>query len=205
MEIEKRLRDLRQTGDLTGTATLALRTYGPEIMGFLCAIHREENDAADVFSSFCHDMWVGLPKFAWESSFRTWAYVLARHASLRARKKNSRRARVERVASQPSKLGEIEARVRTDTLAFLKTQARDRFRTLREGLSEEDQLLLVLRVDRQLDYKDLARILSEPTALLDDDALKREAARLRKRFQLVKANLREAGRAAGLVATTDEA
>jgi RNA polymerase sigma-70 factor, ECF subfamily len=204
MEIDRRLRELWAASDLTATATLALRTYGPEIMGFLHATHRDEADAADVFSSFCHDMWVGLPKFAWHSSFRTWAYVLARHASLRARRKSGRRSRVERVASRPSELGKVEARVRTDTLAFLKTEVRDRFRALREGLLEDDQLLLVLRVDRQLDYKDIARVLAEPGAVLSDDELTREAARLRKRFQLVKAMLRKAGREAGLV-TTDEA
>lgn len=58
----------------------------------------------------------------------------------------------------------------------------------------------MLRVDRQLAWTDLARVLHEDDdAALEGKALEREAARLRKRFQLVKERLYEMGRRAGLV------
>jgi len=53
-------------------------------------------------------------------------------------------------------------------------------------------MLLVLRVDKGLAWNDLARVMyAEDGPLLDDEGLKREAARLRKRFQHVKERLLE--------------
>jgi RNA polymerase sigma-70 factor, ECF subfamily len=59
----------------------------------------------------------------------------------------------------------------------------------------------VLRIDRGLSWSDLARVLheGEEDAALDDEALAREAARLRKRFQLVKDKLREMAKKEGLL------
>ena len=91
--------------------------------------------------------------------------------------------------------------VRTETLAFLRTEKRTRLQALRDSLPEEDRMLLVLRVDRQLAWNDLARVLHEADegTPLDDAAIAREAARLRKRFQVLKEKLVEAGRREGLV------
>jgi RNA polymerase sigma-70 factor (ECF subfamily) len=61
-------------------------------------------------------------------------------------------------------------------------------------LSPEDRELLVLRVDRGLAWNDLARVLSEEDGELDGPAITREAARLRKRFQVLKDRLREMAR-----------
>lgn len=61
---------------------------------------------------------------------------------------------------------------------------------------------VVLRVDRGLAWEELARVmLDDPAAT--SEALKRESARLRKRFQLVKEKLLELGREAGLVGGDD--
>ena len=72
---------------------------------------------------------------------------------------------------------------------------------LRDGLPDEDRMLLVLRVDRGLAWNDLARILSEEEGdrATDDASLAKEAARLRKRFQLVKERLREMAKREGLL------
>ncbi|HEY4059502.1 MAG TPA: hypothetical protein VGM39_22945, partial [Kofleriaceae bacterium] len=67
---------------------------------------------------------------------------------------------------------------------------RNRVRELRETLPEEDQLLLVLRVERELEWRDLSRVMN-PEQELDEEMLTRESARLRKRFQAVKDRLRE--------------
>ena len=82
---------------------------------------------------------------------------------------------------------------RTETQSFLRTEKRRRLDALRNNLSMEDRALLVLRVDRKLEWNELARILleSDEGASPETAVLAREAARLRKRFQLVKERLRE--------------
>jgi RNA polymerase sigma-70 factor (ECF subfamily) len=57
----------------------------------------------------------------------------------------------------------------------------------------------VLRVDRGLAWDELARVFSEQD--LDEEALTREAARLRKRFQLVKEKLKALAEREGIVAS----
>ena len=68
---------------------------------------------------------------------------------------------------------------------------------LREELPAEDQALLILRVDKQLDWNELAQVLSEDE--LAGDALRRESARLRKRFQMIKERLRKRAEEEGLL------
>jgi len=167
-------------------ATDALKTYGPEIYALLASIHRAEDDAADVFSLFCEQLWKGLPGFAGRSSFRTWAYTLAWHASSRMRQQQATR---REVIISDSQFSSLAAAVRTSTGSHLRKERRNRLRELRESLPPEDQVLLVLRVERELDWKDLSRVMN-PDLELDEDMLTREAARLRKRFQSVKERLR---------------
>jgi RNA polymerase sigma-70 factor (ECF subfamily) len=75
---------------------------------------------------------------------------------------------------------------------------KDRWREVREALAPEDRVLLVLRVDRELAWADIARVTLgdvEP----ERAALAKETVRLRKRFQLLKQHLRARARAAGLI------
>jgi len=44
-------------------ATLALRTYGPELYGFLAGQLQNNTDADEVFSQLTEDLWRGLPAF----------------------------------------------------------------------------------------------------------------------------------------------
>ncbi len=123
----------------------------------------------------------------------------ARRASLRHRQNTRRRAAHEAPLPEGSALSVIEQQVRSETLAFLRTERRARLVQLRESLPPEDQALLLLRVDRELAWSDLARVLHEGEAELDSTALKKEAGRLRKRFQIVKAKIYEMARREGLV------
>ncbi|HUS26905.1 MAG TPA: sigma-70 family RNA polymerase sigma factor [Kofleriaceae bacterium] len=190
--VEREVRALCDAGDHAGAATAALRGYGPELYSFLAAIHRD--DADDVFAEVSAKIWRGLPAFGWQSSLRTWAYVIARNTSLTARTRGGRE-----VPLAESEAEKLAVEVRTATKTYLRTDAKTKFAEIRAALPIEDQELLILRVDRGLDWKELAQTLAG--ADLDDAALKREAARLRKRFQVLKDKLLEAGRAAGLVGT----
>ena len=77
--------------------------------------------------------------------------------------------------------------------------------TLRASLDVEDQELLMLRVDRSLPWDALVVVLrGEDEAPLSADEQKRQTARLRKRFQLLKDKLRELARREGLLDLEDD-
>jgi len=203
-ELETELGRRMDRRDHAGAATLAIRGYGSEIFGFLVAFHRDGEDAAEVFSRFSERLWRDLPAFRGDSSFRTWAYALARHASLNYRRDAARRQGRLDPLPQDSSHAAYLAEVRTETASYLRSQRVARFTAIRESLPPEDQALLVLRVDRGLAWNDLALVMHAGDPPLAGDDLKREAARLRKRFQLLKQRLLELGRKAGVVTAGDE-
>jgi RNA polymerase sigma-70 factor (ECF subfamily) len=185
---------------VAGATRAALEGYGPEIMRFLHTLHARDDAAAEAFSLFAEGIWRGLPAFAWECSFRTWAYAVARRASLRHRRDEGRRARRHVPLDTTPEVAAVVARVRTETLSFLRTERRTRFAEIRDALPPDDRALLVLRIDRGLAWNDLALAMHEDEETpLTGEALKRAAARLRKRFQVLKEKLVEAGRREGLV------
>jgi RNA polymerase sigma-70 factor (ECF subfamily) len=79
-------------------------------------------------------------------------------------------------------------RVRTETAVHLKTETRDRFREIRDALDPDDRTLLILRIDRGLSWNETARVLADEEHV-DDAELPRLAARLRKRFERLKAKV----------------
>jgi RNA polymerase sigma-70 factor (ECF subfamily) len=129
---------------------------------------------------------------------RTWLYVLARNAAARFwRSPWHRDAR-----ASGSRLDSLVAEARSRTPPWQRTDVKDRWRALRESLDPDDRALLVLRVDRALDWNDVARVISS-RADADEGELARESARLRKRYQHLRDELRERARAEGLL-DTDE-
>jgi RNA polymerase sigma-70 factor (ECF subfamily) len=196
---EARIRARADAGDIEGAAAEAIRVYGPEIYGFLLALRRGDEVAVDeVFSAFCEHLWRGLAGMEWRSSLRTWAYRVARNDSISHLRAARRRARREVPLGDCPEIAEAAARVRTETLSFLRSERRGQIDRLREELPEEDQALLILRVNRSLPWLELARIfLGDEVAT--PEALQRESARLRKRFQIVKQRLVNRARERGLL------
>ena len=54
--LEAEIRGLCDAEDWGQAATIALKGYGPEVLGYLSAMSRTETDAAEVFSIFCEDL-----------------------------------------------------------------------------------------------------------------------------------------------------
>jgi RNA polymerase sigma-70 factor (ECF subfamily) len=194
--LEAEVRRLCEAGDPRAASTAALRGYGPEIYGLLRALMRREEDADEAFAVFGEDLWRGLPGFAWSSTLRTWAYAVARNAASRFHRGARKRAANVPLSEAPEALA-IAEKVRTETASYLKTDRRTRVQELRATLPEEDQMLLILRIDRGLSWNELACVMADGE--LRGEALTRESARLRKRFQLVKEQFVEMGRKEGLV------
>ncbi|OIP31366.1 MAG: hypothetical protein AUK47_22615 [Deltaproteobacteria bacterium CG2_30_63_29] len=189
-QLETTIRQAHERGDLEGAATAALSGYGPEILGFLVGVLRDDEVASEAFSQFAEDLWKGLAGFAWRCSFRTWAYTLARHASARLLREPTRRRERRLETGEVSKLAE---EVRENTLTYLKTEVKRGVDALRAQLTPEERELLILRVDRQLGWADIAEVLAA------DEEPKKAAAALRKRFERVKVRLRDLAVAEGLI------
>jgi RNA polymerase sigma-70 factor (ECF subfamily) len=193
--LETELAALVQERAFAQAATRALADYGAEVYGFLVSLLGSEPDAAEVFAQVSEDLWTGLPSFKARCSVRTWLYVLARHAAARFRRSpwNHRGRR-----TGDARLDDFIASARSGTQPWLRTEVKDRFRALRESLDPDDSALLILRVDRALPWQDIARVTLGDEA--DDEAAhEREVARLTKRFQLLKDDLRRRAREAGLI------
>jgi RNA polymerase sigma-70 factor (ECF subfamily) len=183
LELERKLRAHHAAGEMSAAATLAIREYGPEVLGLLVAVLRHNDEAAEVFAELCEDLWAGLPGFRWESSMRTWVYALARNAAYAFRRDPHRRRR-EALSDHPE-ISEIAARVRTTTATYLRSDVKDRVARLRGMLDEDEQTLLVLRVDRQMSWNEIAVVMDGPAG-----TVARGAAMYRKRFERVKDRLR---------------
>lgn len=195
-EVEGRLLELFRSNARQKLATLAIQTYAPELYGFLTHVLDEAPSAADVLSQVVEAFWRTLPEFRAECSVRTWLYVLAR----RAVRRYKRRPWNRKLHTGDSRLTELVAFAHSRTAPWQQTAVKTKFRELRDQLNPEDRILLVLRIDRDLEWIDIARVtLEATTADPESGDLVREAARLRKRFQLIKARLRKQALDTGLI------
>lgn len=175
-ELERRIRERFDADDLAAAASLAIEGYGGEVCGYLAAIVSDPEQARDVFADTQVEMWRDLSRFRWESSFRTWLYTLARHRLHAHLQRNGRRRTVPL-----SEAPEIAARnvvERTPTPPWRRTDVKERATRLRQSLSPGDQELLILRVDRDLSWREIACILGQ------------QAPALRQRFQRLKHRFR---------------
>jgi RNA polymerase sigma-70 factor (ECF subfamily) len=187
---EQAIRALCEAGSYAEATTGALRVYGVELLGFLRALANHHDLAAEAFAELGEDVWRGLPKFRWESSFRSWLCSLARNALAQLRRDPRRRAdRNLPLSIAP----EMAALVRTATIQIQRTEVKDEFRVLREQLDPEEHEILLLRLDRGLAWKDIARILGGP------DHVDARAAALRKRFERAKERLKKLAIEHGLI------
>ncbi len=198
-DFESQAHAVHAAGELEAAAAMTLERYGPEVLGFLGACLRETTDAEEVFSIFCEDFWRGLPGFQWRSSMRTWVYALARHAARRHIRNPERRRDRNVPLTQSPEIHRVAEKIRTKTAVFLQTGPRESVRRLREQLNQSEQELLILRIDRGLSWRELAVIMTEEGARIDDEDLNRDAQKLRKRFERVKAKLKNLARQAGLI------
>ncbi|HZZ86557.1 MAG TPA: sigma-70 family RNA polymerase sigma factor [Anaeromyxobacteraceae bacterium] len=187
--LETRVRQRLSAGDPDTAATLAIREMGPEVLGYLRAVLRDETDASDAFSLFAESTWRGLPGFRSEASLRTWLYRVAWSAALRL-VRDPYRARRELLPT--SAASRLAASVFAST-AQRAEEERTAVQELRARLTPEEQSLLVLRLDRELSWREVAEVLAE------EDAPKLDEAALRKRFERVKEKLGRLAREAGLL------
>lgn len=186
MATEDELRAMVASGQHERATEETLRTYGPELIGWLCSILPGEADAQDAFSWMSEELWRSLARFDGRCSLRTWCYMLARHAAARVRSRPSRDR--ELLVSQIPSINQAVTHI-WSTSRREEKRTRDVYAEIRATLPEDDQTLLVLRVDKNLPWRDIAQVLLGETA--SDDDVTKKAATLRKQFERVKERLRE--------------
>jgi RNA polymerase sigma-70 factor (ECF subfamily) len=183
---EVALRDLLSRGDIDGATEGAIRTYGPELVGWLCSTLPSEADAYDAFSWLCEQLWRSLRNFDGRCSIRTWCYMIGRAAASRVRSA-PRHHREVLVSELPSIVHACDDVWNTTKVGARR--AEDIYAQLRRELGDEDQTLLVLRVDRGLNWVEIALVLLGEEA--EAEAVKKKAATLRKQFERLKERLKE--------------
>lgn len=199
LEVEAPLRAAFRAGDYDAATRLAFGLYGREVLSFLSARLRSDEHGQEAFATFAEDLWTSMESFGWRCSMRCWVYILARNAANRYLVAPHRRPERNLPLSQHGSALAVVPVTRDATRPHHDTEMKRRVRALRERLSSLDQTLLILHVDRGLPFRELAQVVHEGDDLLAGEALTREAARLRKRFERVKAQLRQLAIDAGLL------
>jgi RNA polymerase sigma factor (sigma-70 family) len=198
-ETERAAEAACRSHDYRAAIVVAMEAYGTEIYSFLLAQFRGDVGAADdVFSGFTEDLWRGLPKFQWRCSLRAWCYKLARSGVSHFRRAPHNKANRRVPLSEASFLEELVQPARTSTRPHLRTDVKDQFEELREKLSAEDRDLLILRVDRNLPWRDIAHAMQTSDSV-DDEQIKKLEAALRQRFAGIKDRLKRLAQEAGLL------
>ena len=191
---EERIQELCRQGQTHEGLALAVEAYGAEVYGFIVSRLRDESAAGDVFAQTCEDLCTSIGDFGWRCSLRTWTYRLARSAISRYLRNP---ANVSGRRLPLSQVSEIADRIRTQTREYLRTEVKDQFAELCRELEPDDQMLLTLRVDRELEWAEVAQVLSDEELTGED--LAQASARLRQRFKTVKDHLRDRAVAIGLI------
>ena len=199
LQLEARARAACERGDFDDAATRLIEAYGSDLLRFLCARLGDSSAASDVYSEVVERLWRSLSRFEWRYGARAYCYAIARNTAINYVTAAHRRPE-NNVPLSSAGLSQVVERVRSETLPYLKTEIKDRFRLLREQLPVEDQTLLTLRLDRGLEWRELALVMSfEEDKPPSEEELTREAARLRQRFAAAKEKLRRFAEREGLL------
>jgi RNA polymerase sigma-70 factor (ECF subfamily) len=186
-ELERRIHEHLARGQVGEAATATIQGYGPSILGFLCTL-LPEDEARDVFSTFAENLWRGLEGFRGECTVRTWGYRLAWHAVSRYLR-DPYRKRKERLATTMA--SRLAATVSPDSGPGSGRRS-ERLGKIRELLEPEERTLLVLRIEKELEWNEIATVLSA-------EGLPVSAVALRKRFERMKQKLERLARREGLL------
>jgi RNA polymerase sigma-70 factor, ECF subfamily len=197
---EETIRGACARGDFGAAASAAFEAYGSEVLSFLVGRLRSQSNGEEAFSMFAEDLCKGLPAFEFRCSVRGYLYTLARNAGNRYASAPQNRPERNLPVSAQASVSALIDKTRSETAMHRRTAVRDKVRELRERLSEQDQTLLTLHIDRALPWNEIALVLHEgDSAPLAGEELARESARLRKRFERVKAELKTLALAEGLI------
>ncbi len=187
MPVDDDVVELLRAGRREDALKAALAGYGPGVLGYLESVLGDADDARDVFQQFAEDLWEWLPAYR-GGSLRAAAYRIGRHAASRFRREAWRRRRERMRTTMASRIAASIA----SPESRLATRPKDRLERLRASLDPDERTLLILRLDRELSWNEVAEVLSEEGDPVD-------SATVRKRFERVKERLAKLAKAQGLI------
>jgi RNA polymerase sigma-70 factor (ECF subfamily) len=200
-DFEAEIRKHHALGDYRRAANLGLSKYGPELLRFASAMMKHRTLAEEAFGEACEKIWIALPEFRFDCSFRSWTFLIVRRLCIEhLRDPNLKRMRP---LSAAGPLSAIVDEVRTQTAEYLQDEAKGGLRLLRESLSPEEQALLTLRLDRGLSWAEVADVVNDE-GTVDDKGRKQLEASLRKQFERLKIRLKELARREGLLTSKNQ-
>lgn len=176
--VDAEVRRLVAANEVDRATDLVVRAYGGELIRWLRNTLPSDADAYDAFSLASEALWKSLGQFESRCSVRAWFYMLARQASARVW---SRTVREELVGS------ELDFAVSVWRAASPRHERV--YDQIRQYLDDDEELLLTLRVDRGLLWREVALVLDGKIS--SNGALVRRTAHLRKQFERIKARLRD--------------
>jgi DNA-directed RNA polymerase specialized sigma24 family protein len=137
---------LIRKGDFAAAARQALQTHGPELFGFLIGVLDDVNLARTLYGDVGQRAASEIEAFRWRCTLRLWLYGLGR------RELRDRRLRRRGVPAARPRPGSDPA----VTLSRRRTELTGAIAAIRHALTEEEREILILHVDRRLDWDDLA-------------------------------------------------
>ncbi|MDD9945418.1 MAG: sigma-70 family RNA polymerase sigma factor [Myxococcales bacterium] len=192
---EREFRQACAAGRHDDAVALIFERYGVGLLRFLADRLPSRADAEDVLSDVAVKMLSAVPTLDLRCSARAWAYTVARNAAIDFHRRPHRRPGRNMSLTSPEAAG-VAQQLRTTTAAYLKTSVKNRFRELRQQLPEEDQTVLVLRLDRGFSWDEIAAVTLPGTS---GQAQQAETARLRQRFKRAKDKLQALATREGLL------
>lgn len=178
--LEDRVKALVGRSSVGEAADAVIRSLAPEVLGYLSTVSGDRSLADEAFSIYCERVWRGLGRFEFRSSLRTWSYVIARRSLQRAIRNRTRQRRGEIQLAT----GEWNAMAKP-IASTMGTRNHALVTQIRRELDEYELSLLVLRLDRNMSWTDVARVLHP------DEPADRVSARVRKRFERTRRRIRK--------------
>ncbi|CAN5320712.1 hypothetical protein BH11MYX1_BH11MYX1_19350 [soil metagenome] len=183
-ELDAKVRAYVARGQADRATEKILREYGTELARYLRSQLASDADAQEAFSRMSEELWKSLARFDGRCSTRTWCYMLARHSAIYIRAL-PRHQREQLVSSFPS-IQQAATEMFSNSLVEGAHQ-HEVYVEAKEALDPDDRTLLVLRIDRNLSWSEIAVVLLGEEA--SEAELTKKSASLRKQFERVKAEL----------------
>jgi len=183
-ELDAKVRALVARGEHDRATERILREYGDELARYLRSQLPIDADAHDGFQRMSEELWKSLARFDGRCSTRTWCYMLARHAAIfiRTQPRNAREQLVSSIPSIQQAATEMFSRSLVE-----RAHQHEILVEAKEALDPDDRTLLVLRIDRNLSWREIAVVLLGEDASEAD--VTKKSASIRKQFERVKDEL----------------